>query len=45
MAPSGDHAGARSCIRGVPVSARVAPVASDATRISERLRSERGVKT
>ena len=44
-APSGDHAGARSCIRGVPLSARTAPVATSATRISERLRSARGVKT
>ena len=44
-APSGDHAGARSCILGVPVSARTAPVAIVATRISLRLRSPRGVNT
>ena len=43
--PSGDHAGALSAIRSVPVSARTAPVATSATRISLRSRSWRGVKT
>ena len=33
-----------SAIRGVPVSARTAPVATSATRISLRSRSWRGVK-